>query len=110
VKGMPAEAGSTCALTHNGYRIVGKDIPPVCKLYRRFVAPHVLGSSPPGCEDRVKGMRNLTENHEYKVENPRSPPDEPSRIHLSCRCHPSSSPGDGWSHWSELPTTTLCRR
>jgi hypothetical protein len=73
VKGMPAEARKTCALTHNGCRIVGKDIPPVCKPYRRFASPHVLGSSPSECDDCVKGMRNLTENHEYKIEEPKIP-------------------------------------
>ena len=38
MKGMPAEAGRACALTYNGCRTVGKDIPPVYKLYRRFVS------------------------------------------------------------------------
>jgi hypothetical protein len=61
VNGMPAEKRKTCAPNHNGCRTVGKDIPPVYKLYCWFVSPHVLDLSPSGCEDTVKGMRNLTE-------------------------------------------------
>lgn len=42
-------------------RIVGKDIPSVCKLYRRFIFPFVFDLSSLIFGDTLKGIRNLTE-------------------------------------------------
>ena len=42
-------------------RIVSKDIPSVCKLYRRFIFPFVFDLSSLIFGDTLKGIRNLTE-------------------------------------------------
>ena len=76
----PTEAGKTCAPNQNKGRTGSKDMPPVYKLYHRFVSPHVLDLSPSVCEVTVKGMRNLTEKTTGKgLKDPRSPLDEPPR-------------------------------